>query len=104
MVEKLEAAEMTLIRKANQKKNRGKASSENGDEPRYDTLPDTVKTAIRPRHKLLVSATVKKVDTIEWLREQIQKKDWKELSLDEKKAGMVHSLLQARINFLSVTH
>ena len=36
--------------------------------------------------------------------EQIQKKDWKELSLDEKKAGMVHSLLQARINFLSVTH
>ncbi|KAI5918148.1 hypothetical protein F4810DRAFT_693509 [Camillea tinctor] len=77
LVEKLEDAEMSLIRKANLKGTRKKILSQNGDDLRYDNLPDTVKKSIRPRHKSLVSSAAKEIDTIEWLREQIKKKEAK---------------------------
>ena len=36
--------------------------------------------------------------------EQIQKKDWKELSLDEKKAGTARSLILTAVSLLTATH
>ncbi|KAI0593549.1 hypothetical protein F4775DRAFT_495333 [Biscogniauxia sp. FL1348] len=77
MVEKLEVAEMSLIRKANLKETLKNVPSQNGDGPSYDSLPDTVKKSIRPRHKALVSPAMEDVDTINWLREQIRKKESK---------------------------
>ncbi|CAJ2504972.1 Uu.00g123660.m01.CDS01 [Anthostomella pinea] len=75
LVGKLEGAEMALIRKANKKGASKNVRSQVGDEPTYDSLPDAVKKSIRPMHRLKFSPASEKVDSIEWLREQIKDKE-----------------------------
>ncbi|OCL10131.1 DUF221-domain-containing protein [Glonium stellatum] len=70
----LEAAEVTLSRKANKKRLQGlRKGSANGSVPNYDSLPDTVKGSLRPTHRLKVPVA-RKVDTIEWSRKQVIEK------------------------------
>ncbi|KAF2192714.1 DUF221-domain-containing protein [Zopfia rhizophila CBS 207.26] len=75
--EQLEAAEITLIQNVNKKERKGqrKNSQRNGNEPNYDHLPDTVKKSLRPTHRLTVPPVGKKVDSIEWFRQQIKEKE-----------------------------
>ncbi|KAI8631232.1 DUF221-domain-containing protein [Xylariaceae sp. FL1651] len=74
LVEKLESAEASLIRKANSKKIRKSIDGQNRDVTKYSDLPESVKKAIRPRSKPTTSPLSKKIDTIEWLREQVKEK------------------------------
>ncbi|KAI1439734.1 DUF221-domain-containing protein [Annulohypoxylon stygium] len=78
-VEQLEAAEMTLIRKANQegRKIAKRLRSQNGDLSYEELIPDSVKKSIRPRHKPNVSPLNEQVDSIEWLREKIKEDEAK---------------------------
>ncbi|KAH9899068.1 hypothetical protein F4778DRAFT_742028 [Xylariomycetidae sp. FL2044] len=75
LVEKLETAEMKLIRAANKKKTLKKSSSQDVDVESYRDIPDTLKKSIRPKHRLGYSPRSQKVDSIEWLREQIKEKE-----------------------------
>ncbi|OTA99726.1 hypothetical protein M426DRAFT_324910 [Hypoxylon sp. CI-4A] len=77
-IEELEAAEISLIQKANKqaRKYAKKTGSQNGN-PSYDALPDSVKKSIRPRHRPKVSQVNEKVDSIEWLRERIKEEEAK---------------------------
>ncbi|RYP44288.1 hypothetical protein DL768_009238 [Monosporascus sp. mg162] len=79
MVEQLEAAEMSLIRNANRKaRNYLKRNDRsNGAQPTYDELPDELKRSSRPKHYLKLPGPGRKVDTIEWLREQIKSQEAK---------------------------
>ncbi|KAI1377913.1 DUF221-domain-containing protein [Hypoxylon crocopeplum] len=73
-VEFLEAVEMALIRKAYREGRKHAKSNQAQDEHlSYDILPDQVKKAIRPRHNPDKSPLKEKVDSIEWLRERIEK-------------------------------
>ncbi|KAI1817249.1 DUF221-domain-containing protein [Poronia punctata] len=74
-VEKLEAAEASLIRKANSKKTR-KAIDRNGrGDVKYSDLPESVREAIRPRSKSTSLPYGSSVDKIKTLREQIKEKE-----------------------------
>ncbi|KAI1464924.1 DUF221-domain-containing protein [Daldinia caldariorum] len=74
-VEQLEAAEMTLIRKANREgRKRAKSRSQN-NQLRYEDLQDSMKKSIRPRHKPDISPLNERVDSIEWLREKIKEEE-----------------------------
>ncbi|KAI0382531.1 DUF221-domain-containing protein [Hypomontagnella monticulosa] len=77
-IEQLEAAEMALIRKAYReaRKRAKQGPSQNGNSS-YDTLPDSVKKTIRPKHKPITSPLDGEVDTIEWLREKIKEDETK---------------------------
>jgi hypothetical protein len=75
LVEKLESAEATLIRKANSKKARNSVGSLSSSETRYSDLPDSVKKAIRPQSHPITSPRREKVDTIRSLREQLKEKE-----------------------------
>ncbi|RYO80242.1 hypothetical protein DL764_009916 [Monosporascus ibericus] len=79
MVEQLEAAEMSLIRSANRKaRNYLKRNDRlNGAQPVHNELPDELKRSSRPKHYLKLPGAGKKVDTIEWLREQIKNQEAK---------------------------
>ena len=73
-VEELEAAEMSLIQKANKKAK--KAHNNNHSRKlTYDSLPDDVKKSLRPTHILKAGDIGKRVDSIDWLREQIKEKE-----------------------------
>jgi hypothetical protein len=75
-VEQLESAEMSLISAVNKKKRtwKRKNSRSRESERTYDTLPDNLKKALRPRHRL-PSQPNKKVDSIEYLRHRIKEKE-----------------------------
>ncbi|KAI1645199.1 DUF221-domain-containing protein [Daldinia loculata] len=74
-IEQLEAAEMTLIRKANHEGRKRIKSHAQNEHQQYDNLEDLVKKSIRPRHKPDVSPLNEKVDSIEWLREKIKEEE-----------------------------
>ncbi|KAI1097971.1 DUF221-domain-containing protein [Jackrogersella minutella] len=76
-VEHLEAAEMSLIRKAYREGRKREISvhSQNGNLAYEEGLPDSVKKSIRPRHKPNVSPLNEKVDSIEWLRDKIKEEE-----------------------------
>ncbi|KAK6953517.1 hypothetical protein Daesc_005822 [Daldinia eschscholtzii] len=74
-IEKLEAAEMALIRKANREGRKLTKSRPQNEHLTYNDLQDSVKKSIRPRHKLDISPLNEKVDTIEWLREKIKEEE-----------------------------
>ncbi|OTA55088.1 DUF221-domain-containing protein [Hypoxylon sp. EC38] len=77
-VEQLEAAEMSLIRRAcREGRKRAKNDNSRDGHISYDVLPDSVKKSIRPRHKADVSPLNGKVDSIEWLREKIKEEEAK---------------------------
>lgn len=75
-VEKLEDAEMSLIRRANRRARRylRRSSQEHGGEPSRDGVPDAAIKSSRPKHSLKILGMGKKVDAIEWLREQVKSK------------------------------
>ncbi|KAI1413423.1 DUF221-domain-containing protein [Hypoxylon sp. FL1857] len=77
-VEQLEAAEMSLIRRAYRegRKHATKVHSQDG-RINYNVLPDAVKKSIRPKHKPNISPLDGKVDSIEWLREKIKEEEEK---------------------------
>ncbi|KAI1326558.1 DUF221-domain-containing protein [Xylariaceae sp. FL0255] len=72
LVDKLESAEVRLIRNANSQKAQ---KSIEGHNKNYSNLPDSVKQAIRPRTKSAVSPLSHKMDTIGLLREKIKEKE-----------------------------
>lgn len=76
MVEQLEAAETLLIKRAYRKtiKQRKENTTQDLDDPTYESLPLAVKEAIRPKHHLTFPLVGKRVDTIQWLRERIKEK------------------------------
>ncbi|KAF2709844.1 DUF221-domain-containing protein [Pleomassaria siparia CBS 279.74] len=78
-VEQLEAAEVSLIQSANQKGRKGKynGNRRNGSGTTYDSLPDNAKKSLRPTHRLKTTTkdAGKKVDSIDWLRDQIKEKE-----------------------------
>lgn len=75
-IEQLEAAEMSLIRKANKEgRRRAKKIQLQDGNFDYEALPDAVKKSIRPRHKPKVSPLSGKVDSIEWLRKKIKEEE-----------------------------
>jgi hypothetical protein len=73
-VRQLESAEVSLIQNARTAtmKERRKNSSQDIEEPNYESLPSDVKKAIRPKHRLTYSATSEKIDAIKWCRESIK--------------------------------
>ncbi|ORY19860.1 hypothetical protein BCR34DRAFT_551834 [Clohesyomyces aquaticus] len=74
-VEQLESAEIALIRTTNKKGRQSwqKYSGRNGNGLTYSNVPGAVKKSLRPTHRLKTPPKLgKKVDTIEWLREQIK--------------------------------
>lgn len=75
-VENLEAAEMSLIRRANRRARRYLRNNgrQNGAEPSRVDLPNAAIKSSRPKHSLKVLGIGKKVDAIEWLREQVKSK------------------------------
>ncbi|XXH01459.1 hypothetical protein Hte_007819 [Hypoxylon texense] len=75
-IEQLEAAEMSLIRRAYKegRKRAKKIQLQDGNFD-YEALPDAVKKSIRPRHKPHVSPLNEKVDSIEWLRKKIKEEE-----------------------------
>ncbi|KAL7619550.1 phosphate metabolism protein 7 [Parahypoxylon ruwenzoriense] len=73
-VERLEAAEMSLIRKACQEGRRINKLGPQDGHLGYDDLPTSIKKSIRPKHKSNSYPLNEKVDTIEWLRGQIQER------------------------------
>ncbi|KAI0477257.1 hypothetical protein GGR56DRAFT_636488 [Xylariaceae sp. FL0804] len=75
LVEKLEEAEMSLIRRANKKGRRKSSESHDGDDTNYTDLSESVKKSIRPKHRLAKSPMSEKVDSIEWYRDQIKQKE-----------------------------
>ncbi|RYO82203.1 hypothetical protein DL766_007898 [Monosporascus sp. MC13-8B] len=79
MVEQLEAAEMSLIRNANRKaRNYLKWNDRSNDaQLTYDELPDELKRSSRPTRYLKLPGLGRKVDAIEWLREQIKNQEAK---------------------------
>ncbi|KAI0832159.1 DUF221-domain-containing protein [Hypoxylon sp. FL0890] len=75
-VEQLEAAEMSLIRRAYREgRKHAKKFNSQDEHLNYDILPDSVKKSIRPKHQPNVSSLNKKVDSIEWLREKIKEEE-----------------------------
>ncbi|KAI1139198.1 DUF221-domain-containing protein [Hypoxylon sp. FL0543] len=77
-IEQLEAAEMSLIRRANREGRKHAKQIHSQDEHlNYDVLPDSVKKSIRPKHKPNVSPLDEKVDSIEWLRDKIKEEEAK---------------------------
>jgi len=75
LVEKLEVAEASLIRKANSRRARKVLESNNLGEAGYSELPESFKKAIRPRSWSATALFVRKEDKIKSLREQIKEKE-----------------------------
>jgi hypothetical protein len=76
-VEKLESAEVSLIRTVNKKarKERRDPVGQAGNRVSYDSLPDNLKRSLRPKHTLTKPPVGQQVDSIDWLREQIQERE-----------------------------
>ncbi|KAI0026038.1 hypothetical protein F4780DRAFT_767960 [Xylariomycetidae sp. FL0641] len=73
LVDKLEAAEITFIKRARKESSKKKYRLQDGQTPNFDVLPNQVKENIRPRRKLKMVG--EKVDSIKWLREQVKDKE-----------------------------
>jgi hypothetical protein len=74
LVEKLEAAELKLIQ--NVDRNRRKSRSKGHDTTSsYEGLPYTLRKSFRPTHTLKTPPTGKKVDSIDYYRDQIKEKE-----------------------------
>ncbi|KAI1082420.1 DUF221-domain-containing protein [Whalleya microplaca] len=101
-VEQLEAAEISLIQRANKegRKNARNVHSQNGSTPTYDDLPDPVKKSIRPRHRSAVPPIGSVVDSIEQLRQQI-KEDEKNIEDTRKmyEIGDTHGATSVFVEF-----
>ncbi|KAF1913984.1 hypothetical protein BDU57DRAFT_480761 [Ampelomyces quisqualis] len=75
LVEELEGAELSLIKKAN-KRGRKRQSKNSRRDITYDSLSDGIRKSMRPTHRLKTSPPIgKQVDSIDWYREQIKKKE-----------------------------
>lgn len=76
-VEKLEMAELKLIRQAMKviTKEKKKSSDPSSQQLRFESLPRKVQDDIRPRHHLGTAMTGEKVDSIQWLRQHIKDKE-----------------------------
>ncbi|KAI1338891.1 DUF221-domain-containing protein [Xylariaceae sp. FL0016] len=77
LLERLESAEMTLVRRANKKGRNKKNLTQQANEPSYVHLSEKVKSSIRPRHTPGVPLRSKGVDSIEWYRQEIKDKEQK---------------------------
>ncbi|KAF2022063.1 DUF221-domain-containing protein [Aaosphaeria arxii CBS 175.79] len=73
-VEKLESAELSLIKSANKQARKGR---QRGHEPNYESFPWDIKKSLRPRHRLTAPGVGKEVDSITHYREEIKQKEAK---------------------------
>jgi calcium permeable stress-gated cation channel len=73
MVEKLESAQLTLIQNA-RSWNKKDGARGGGSSSSYDGLPTDLKRALRPTHRIK-NGPAKKVDSINWYRDQIKEID-----------------------------
>lgn len=71
LVEELEAAETQLIKNVGNKL-RSSQKKGNDNVKTFDDLPNETKNSLRPMHRLKTSQVGKKVDSINWFREQIK--------------------------------
>ncbi|KAF2876966.1 hypothetical protein BDV95DRAFT_482066 [Massariosphaeria phaeospora] len=77
LVDKLETAEIDLIQNANKtnRDGRKKTIGRNGDSTQhYDSLPEDLRKTLRPTHRLPIERG-RKVDSIEYYRDQIKEKE-----------------------------
>jgi hypothetical protein len=74
LVEELEGAELSLIQKANERGRKRQAKNSRRDIT-YESLSDGIRKSLRPTHRLKTSPVGKQVDSIDWYREQIKKKE-----------------------------
>jgi hypothetical protein len=74
MVEELEAAELSLIQKVNEKGRKMQIKNSRRDVT-YESLSDGVRKSLRPTHRLKTAPVGKKVDSIDWFRRQIKEKE-----------------------------
>jgi hypothetical protein len=74
MVEELEAAELSLIQKVNEKGRKMQIKNSRRDVT-YESLSDGVRKSLRPTHRLKTAPVGKKVDSIDWFRRQIKDKE-----------------------------
>jgi hypothetical protein len=73
LVEELESAELSLIQKANER-GRKRQSKNNRREITYESLSEGIRKSLRPTHRLKTSQVGKQVDSIDYYREQLKKK------------------------------
>jgi len=73
-VEELESAEMSLIQNAADR-GRKRQSKNSRRDVTYDSFSDGIRKSLRPTHRLETSPVGKQVDSIDYYREQIRKKD-----------------------------
>ncbi|KAF2273691.1 DUF221-domain-containing protein [Westerdykella ornata] len=79
LIEKLEVAEISLILNVNKKGKKARRGSIGriGNDPTYNSLPDSFKQSLRPTHRLKTPPVGKQVDSIDWLRQRIKEKNAK---------------------------
>jgi hypothetical protein len=73
-IEELEAAELKLIRNVKQKLDKS-GNKGNSVFSGYEDLPNHMKKSLRPTHTLKTPPTGKKVDSIDYYREQLKEKE-----------------------------
>lgn len=73
-VEELEAAELQYIRNVNRKLNKS-GNKRNNVLSTYNDLPSHMKKSLRPTHTLKSPPTGKKVDSIDWHRDQLKQRE-----------------------------
>lgn len=73
-VEELESAEMSLIQNATDR-GRKRQSKNSRRDVTYESFSDGVRKSLRPTHRLKTSPVGKQVDSIDYYREQIKKKE-----------------------------
>jgi hypothetical protein len=74
LVEELESAELSLIQKANERGRKRQKKNSRRDVT-YESLSDGIKKSLRPTHRLKTSQVGKQVDSINYFREQLKKKE-----------------------------
>jgi hypothetical protein len=74
LVEELESAELSLIQKANER-GRKRQSKNSRREITYESLSDGIRKSLRPTHRLKTGQVGKQVDSIDYFREQLKKKE-----------------------------
>lgn len=106
-VEQLEAAEVALIQSANKKGRDIQKKNKSPDRPKFDSLADSVKKSLRPTHRLKSTTkdVGKQVDSIEWYRDEIKKKESEiEKARDSNStAGIGHSAAAVFVEFTTQT-
>jgi hypothetical protein len=106
-VEQLEVAEVALIQSANKKGRDIQKKNKSPDRPKFDSLADSVKKSLRPTHRLKSTTkdVGKQVDSIEWYRDEIKKKESEiEKSRDSNlTAGIGHGAAAVFVEFTTQT-